>query len=255
MPKSFPYADAILTIAIKAGEIIMAHYTGEAEVKVKRKDDNSPVTIADVEANNYIVGMLKKLTPDIPIVAEENDIQGKPDAIRQTFWLVDPLDGTKSFINKSGEFTVNIGLIESGKPTFGVIYVPAKQLCYYMDHEGKPYRRDANGQVTLLNARTPGADGVDVVASKSHRTPETDEYISKLKVKSLLSAASSLKFCLVAEGKADVYPRFGRTMEWDTAAGHALVLAAGGTVETLDGKPLAYDKPDFANPYFIVQGK
>lgn len=255
MPSSFPYANAILDIAIKAGEIIMEYYDGKKDVDVQRKEDNSPVTAADVAANDYIVKQLAAITPNIPIVAEENDIQGTPDADHQTFWLVDPLDGTKSFINKSGEFTVNIGLIKSGTPAFGVIYVPAKQASYFMNERGNAFKRDADGNTQSITTRTPPSEGMIAVASKSHRTKETDDYINKLNIASLVSAASSLKFCLVAEGKADIYPRFGRTMEWDTAAGHAIVLAAGGTVETEDGNPLGYNKPDFANPYFIVKGR
>lgn len=253
---TFSYASNVLDIAANAGALIMEYYIGEKDMNVQKKADNSPVTAADIEANQYIVEALNRLTPGITVIAEENEEQGtiNSGSVRQMFWLVDPLDGTKSFINKSGDFTVNIGLIEFGKPVFGVIFVPAKQLCYFVGADGKAYRRDAKGE-TQLSVRQASSEGVDVVASKSHHTPETDNYINTLKVKSLISAASSLKFCLVAEGSADIYPRFGRTMEWDTAAGHAILLAAGGKVETLDGKNLTYGKSDFANDAFIARGK
>lgn len=251
MKVKLPYADAVLDIAIHAGKLIMEYYSGNKAMHVTSKEDLSPVTAADVEANDYIVSALQALMPDIPVIAEENETQATPG---DNFWLVDPLDGTKSFISKSGEFTVNIGLIKSGVPVFGVIYVPAQHVSYFIASDGIPYKRDANGNTTPIATRKIPAEGMVVVASKSHRTPETDAYINTLPVASLISAASSLKFCLVAEGKADIYPRFGRTMEWDTAAGHAIVLAAGGTVETVDGKPLGYSKPDFANPHFIVKG-
>lgn len=252
MPNFFPYAAAVREIALHAGSLIMEYYTGQKSLDVTRKEDASPVTAADIAANTYIVEALQALTPDIPIIAEESE---NSDVAGDSFWLVDPLDGTKSFIRKSGEFTVNIALVQNKLPVFGVIDIPAAGYCYYMDEAGIPYKQPHEGQAIQITARLPSPEGVDVVASQSHRTPETDQYIHTLPVRTIVPAASSLKFCRVAEGSADIYPRFGPTMEWDTAAGHALLLAAGGSVKMLDGQPFMYGKPGFLNPSFIARGK
>lgn len=245
--------ESITAIALQAGAIIMRYYP--EEVDVIRKMDNSPVTQADIAANAYIVGALQRLTPDIPVVAEENTEAVNAACLgAENFWLVDPLDGTKGFIKKSGEFTVNIGLIRKGLPVAGVVYVPVTQELYYAGETGGAYKRQG-GITAAIHVRDIAAEGAVVVASLSHRTPETDHFIATLKVKSLIAAASSLKFCLLAEGKADIYPRFGRTMEWDTAAGHAVLQAAGGSVENLDGTAFRYGKPGFENPHFIARGK
>lgn len=248
------YSENIVQIAKKAGVIIMKHYS-EA-IEVERKDDDSPVTAADKDANDYIVDELLKLTPDIPVVAEENSAETNHEAGKAAnHWLVDPLDGTKSFIKKTGEFTVNIALIQEGKPVCGVVYIPVQEKCYFTGNDGKAYRQQGEAQAEVIQCRPIPDEGAVVVASHSHRTPETDAYINGLeKVQSIVSAASSMKFCLVAEGVADLYPRYGRTMEWDTAAGHAVILAAGGVVEQVDGAPMIYGKEDLANPYFIVKG-
>ncbi len=244
----------LTAIAVSAGNILMQHYN--STIEVLKKTDNSPVTQADIAANTYIVEALRQLTPNIPVVAEEN-AEAANAAVQGAahFWLVDPLDGTKGFIRKSGEFTVNIGLIRQGVPVAGVVYVPVTEELYYAGENAPAYKQVRNASPQPIYATTPDDEGMVVVASLSHRTPETDAYISTVKVKSFMAAASSLKFCLLAEGKADLYPRFGRTMEWDTAAGDAVLRAAGGKVETLDGTPLTYGKAGFENPYFIAQGK
>ena len=244
----------ITAIAINAGDIIMQHYEGV--ISFEKKSDESPVTAADLAANNYIVEQLKACAPDIPIVSEENAEADNIAASKSPhFWLVDPLDGTKSYIKKTGEFTVNIALIEGNIPVFGVIYIPVQEMLYYTDKNGNAYKQARGEEAKQIQARNTPDEGATVVASKSHLTKETDDYIKTLTVASLTSAGSSLKFCLVAEGAADVYPRFGRTMEWDTAAGHAIVLAAGGAVEKTDNTPLEYGKEGLDNPYFIVFGK
>lgn len=244
-----PYADQLIHIARRAGEIIMEYY--KQPLDVQHKDDASPVTAADLAANRYIVQELTTLTPHIPIISEENTATDNEAVLgNRLFWLVDPLDGTKSFIKRTGEFTVNIALIEEGKPVGGVVYVPVQDNCYATGVDGKAYKNEHE----MIHVRTPPTEGLIVIASHSHRSPETDAYIATLKVASLLSASSSLKFCLVAEGKADVYPRFGRTMEWDTAAGHAVLLAAGGRVDQLDGTALSYGKSSLDNPHFIAKG-
>ncbi len=244
---------SIVKIAREAGDRIMTIYEGDFDVK--SKTDESPVTEADVAAEKIILEGLHALTPDIPVLAEESHAAGKaPDLSGGLFWLVDPLDGTREFIHKRGEFTVNIALVEQGKPTMGVIHIPARNITYFAEGPGKVWRQEGEtAPISIATRKAPG-DGLTVVASRSHRTPETDDYIAKFKVKELISAGSSLKLCLVAEGKADLYPRFGRTMEWDIGAGQAILEAAGGVVETLDGAPLRYGKDGHDNPYFIAKG-
>lgn len=241
----------LIRIAKIAGKIIMGYYDGEVDISIK--DDKSPVTAADIAANDYIVSELKKLTPDVPIVSEEivNQYDRKELGL---FWIVDPLDGTKSFIKKSGEFTVNIALIKNKTPIFGVIYIPAKDVVYYTDNNGCAFVQEQRKASSPIKCRSVAEDGAIVVASLSHRTKETDDYIDTVKTKEIISAGSSLKFCLVAEGKADLYPRFGTTMEWDIAAGHAILKAAGGKVSNIDGSDFTYNKSDFRNGYFVARG-
>jgi 3'(2'), 5'-bisphosphate nucleotidase len=250
-----PFAQHIKTIAIEAGHLILGYY--QQNVVVDIKADDSPVTVADRKANDLIVKKLRSLTPLIPVVSEENDaLENQIAAKSSSFWLVDPLDGTKSFIKKQGEFTVNIALIHKGLPVGGVVYVPTTEMCYFVGEDGLAYKQNAQQSPVQISARKLPSLGAVVVASLSHRTEETDLFIDRLpKVHKIISASSSVKFCLVAEGKADVYPRFGRTMEWDTGAGHAVVNAAGGFVEKSDGSALLYGKEGLDNPYFIVFGK
>jgi 3'(2'), 5'-bisphosphate nucleotidase len=246
------YASEIYYITKKAGEIIMQFYTGKIAVMIK--DDESPVTHADMEPNKFIVASLKELTPDIPVVSEENtEEENKLAAKGGKFWLVDPLDGTKSYIKQTGEFTVNIALVENGNVTGGAIYVPAQDVGYFTAEDGNAYKQEQNNLPVEIRVRPKPEAGLVVVASLSHRSPETDEYINSLdKVQEIISASSSIKLCLVAEGKADVYPRFGRTMEWDIGAGQAILQAAGGRVINVDGTPFVYGKDGFSNPYFIA---
>lgn len=241
-------------IALKAGTAIMEIY--KSDFDVRSKDDRSPVTDADERAENIIVPRLAELTPGIPVVAEESVSAGNiPDITGGTFWLVDPLDGTREFISRNGEFTVNIGLVEESYPTMGVVYVPAHHRMYTASGPGAVYIEEANEGEKSIAARLPADDGMVAVASRSHRNAQTNEFLATLNIKDFTAAGSSLKFCLVAAGDADIYPRFGRTMEWDTAAGHAILAAAGGTVRTTEGDELRYGKDDFKNPHFVARGR
>lgn len=222
------------------------------EFTTQAKGDNSPVTEADMEANRHICTALAALTPDIPIIAEENETQ--PDLLGNTFWLVDPLDGTRSFVRGEDEFTVNIGLILKGEPVLGIIYSPPQDALYYGGPSFGAFR-EQGGKKEAIKVRPPAEDGLVVVRSKSHPSPKTLELLETMLVKDVLPGSSSIKFCRVAEGSADIYPRLGRTMEWDTAAGHAILNAAGGRVEIAGGGQLTYNKPGFVNPGFIAYGK
>ena len=250
----------IIRLAFEAGQVIMDIYG--ATIEVATKADQSPVTQADQKAEDFILAGLKTLCPDIPVVAEESVAQGHVPEIGTKFFLVDPLDGTKEFISRNGEFTVNIALIENGLPVFGVVYAPAIDDMYFgRMGRGALHVKMTTTQswpgiasATSITTRPLPPDGATVLASRSHCDAETEAFISKTKVAKLVSAGSSLKFCKVAAGEADIYPRFGRTMEWDTGAGHAVLLAAGGKVLTTDGQPLSYGKRSrgFDNPAFIA---
>jgi 3'(2'), 5'-bisphosphate nucleotidase len=245
--------DRVRSIALRAGEAILAIYN--SEFAVEHKDDRSPVTEADRRAEALILRALRdEVTNAFPIVAEEEVAAGRtPEVDGGPFWLVDPLDGTKEFIRRRGEFTVNIALIESGRPKLGVVHAPAKQATYW----GSPLGAfaDIEGAGTQpIACRPMPARGLIAVASKSHRNPELEEYLSRYDLAESLSAGSSIKFCLVATGLADLYPRTGRTMEWDTAAGQAVVMYAGGSVTDMQGRELTYGKPEFENPHFVVRG-
>ncbi len=251
----------MVAAAIEAGRSAFTIYQSDFEVLTKQ--DQSPVTAADHAAEAVILAHLAKVAPSIPVVAEEQVAAGHiPTSGATTFFLVDPVDGTKEFIQKRGDFTVNIALIKDGVPQLGVVYAPAKSKLYAGDAAaGNAFTADQSPTDTTLaprarmKTRTPPAAGLTVVASRSHRTPETDAYLAKVRVADLVSVGSSLKFCLVASGEADFYPRFGPTMEWDTAAGHAVLSAAGGIVVNLDGSPFRYGKPGFRNPYFLAAGR
>lgn len=248
------YASEVLYIAKKAAELIMGYYSGE--ITVQHKTDKSPVTEADIAANEFIKRKLQELTPNIPVVSEENsEAENNEAACGGAFWIVDPLDGTKSYINKTGEFTVNISLIKNCRPQGGVVYIPAQSIGYFTAEDGNAYKQIGHNLPNEIKVRKKPDSQIVVVASKSHMTSTTEEYIASLgKNIQLISASSSLKFCMIAEGKADIYPRFGNTMEWDTAAGHAVLMAAGGHVEYPDGSPLLYKKKGFLNPFFIAKG-
>jgi 3'(2'), 5'-bisphosphate nucleotidase len=254
MPDAERLLPEIVKLAGKAAAVILRHYQGDATVR--RKADASPVTAADEAAEAVILAGLAELTPDIPVVAEETVAAGHvPSVDSGPFWLVDPLDGTKEFISRNGEFTVNIALIEGGEPVLGVVLAPALGKAWWGAQGHGAMARDggdgAPGRTIAVRAKP--AQPV-AVASRSHADPQTEAFLDAAGVAERISAGSSLKFCLVAEGKADLYPRFGRTMEWDTAAGHAVLRAAGGEVTTRDGAPFLYRKPGFENPGFIARG-
>ncbi|WGF87489.1 3'(2'),5'-bisphosphate nucleotidase CysQ [Marinivivus vitaminiproducens] len=244
---------ALVGLADMAGTAIMPFYRTGAEVR--RKEDSSPVTEADEAAEALILKGLAELTPEVPVVAEEAAAAGRvPDVAGGRFWLVDPLDGTREFIGGRGEFTVNIGLIEDGRPVLGVVTAPAMGEAWWGAAGLGAWHRDALGE-EMIAVRPRPATGVIAVASKSHSNPETEAFLDAEGVCERIAAGSSLKFCRVAEGKADVYPRLGRTMEWDTAAAHAVLAAAGGSVSRLEDRtPLLYGKPGFENPHFIARG-
>lgn len=243
-------------LALEAGHRIMDIYNSD-DFDVKVKSDDSPVTEADEAADALISAGLKAAFPDVMLVTEEQS--ESHSAKGDTFLIVDPLDGTKEFIHRRGDFTVNIALVENGEPTRGVVYAPAKDRMFYTLADGQsveeqgPFTVDAPGETKPIHVADSDNAALMVVASKSHRDQATDDYISKFQVAELKSAGSSLKFCLLAAGEADFYPRLGRTMEWDTAAGHAVLRAAGGTVLRFDDHtPLVYGKPGWDNPHFLA---
>ncbi|MGD9509405.1 MAG: 3'(2'),5'-bisphosphate nucleotidase CysQ [Geminicoccaceae bacterium] len=242
----------VLSIVEQAGAVILQHYA--EGTTVSRKADASPVTAADEAGEAVILAALRQLTPELPIVAEEAMAKGEvPEVGEGAFWLVDPLDGTKEFISRNGEFTVNVGLVRDRRPVLGVVLAPARGLAWW-GAVGEGASRREDGVVSPIRVRQRPAQGAVAVASRSHRDADTDAWLNSEGIIDTVSAGSSLKFCLVAEGKADVYPRFGPTMEWDTAAGDAVLRAAGGTVTTTDGAPFLYVKPSFRNPGFIARG-
>ncbi|MAH04127.1 MAG: 3'(2'),5'-bisphosphate nucleotidase [Alphaproteobacteria bacterium] len=244
-------AEDIIAITHQAGEILLAHYN-KVDNTASEKADHSPVTSADKESNTLIVAALQKLTPDIPVISEESAATAKIDNI---FWLVDPMDGTKSFINRTGQFTVNIALIEDQKPVFGVVYIPLSDITYYNDRDGKSHKREGKNTAAIHTRSANKKDGLTLVASQLHRSADDDAFIAANNIKDIKTMSSSIKFCLIAEGKADIYPRYGTTMEWDTAAGHAILKGAGGHVVVQGShKELLYKKKDFKNPHFIAFG-
>lgn len=255
-------ADALAAIAIEAGSIIMDIYL--SDFSVSHKDDSSPVTLADEKAEAYILAALEKLDPELPLLAEEAVAAGRIPAHGSRFALIDPLDGTKEFINKRDEFTVNIGIIENGVPVMGVVYAPALGRLFVAENRFSAWQAKvapagqlpAQAQRQKMQIRKAPAEGLTAIASKSHRSPETNAFLEAHNISNIISAGSSLKFCLIAAGEADLYPRHGRTMEWDTAAGQAVAEAAGARVTTLELEPLAYGKKQrgYDNPFFIVWG-
>jgi 3'(2'), 5'-bisphosphate nucleotidase len=244
----------IVAVAHEAGAAIMKVYATDFDVA--RKADDSPVTEADIAAEAIIIPVLSELTPDYPIVAEEAASQGTlPEVGADPFWLVDPLDGTKEFLNRNDEFTVNIALVVDREPILGVIYAPALDDTYTGLVGTGATRARGGGGAQPIKIREVPEDGVTVLASRRHGDPETlSAFLDGRPLAGMKNAGSSLKFCLLAAGEADVYPRFGPTMEWDTAAGHAILSAAGGRVTTEDGAPLRYAKNPLRNPHFIAWG-
>ena len=251
------YADwmpRLVSLAHSAGEAIMEIYATDFEHQTK--SDDSPVTAADLAAEAIIEAGLAELAPDIPLVAEEAASEGHlPDISGGLFWLVDPLDGTREFVSRNGEFTVNIGLIADGAPVLGIVHAPALDLTFTgLVGSGATVSRDG-GLATPVSVRPATADNLTIVASRRHGDPEAiDRLLRGRPVADRKTAGSSLKFCLVAEGEADIYPRFGRTMEWDTAAGQGVLIAAGGQVTDEQGAPLTYGKPGLDNPAFVAWG-
>ncbi len=222
---------------------------------VERKDDLSPVTEADRAAEAIIVAGLRAATPDVPVIAEEEVAAGRITAPSHAFWLVDPLDGTREFTDGKDEFVVNIGLVRDGRMALGVVFIPALGEMFTGIVGLDAWKRDRSGEAAI-RTRAPPADGLTVVASRSHGdTAKLDAFLAGRRVARTLNYGSALKFCRLAEGVADLYPRFGRTMEWDTAAPQAVLEAAGGRVVTTDGAPLRYGKPGWENPHFICWGR
>jgi 3'(2'), 5'-bisphosphate nucleotidase len=254
--------DTLETLALAAGKAILDVYS--AGPNVTYKNDCSPVTEADERAEAIILAGLGKAFPDIPVVAEEAAAAGHiPDVSGKRFFLVDPLDGTKEFINRRDDFTVNIALIENGVPVAGIVYAPAKKVAY-TGADGAAEKLQIADDLSVASRAPIGcrkrSETLTAVASRSHNSPETEAFLAEQGISSTTSVGSSLKFCLVAEGVADVYPRFGRTMEWDTAAGDAVLRAAGGLTVNPDSTPFLYGKTkqahdsDFANGNFVAWG-
>ncbi len=252
--------DALRLIAERAGKVILAHYVEVESVEVRAKADSSPVTDADEASEVFILEALAKLTPDVPVVSEEAAAAGEaPEIGGDRFWLVDPLDGTKEFLSRNGEFTVNIALIEGGTPVAGVVHAPAMAMTWAGARlAGDPAiatYAETDRPRTAIRVRPLPEAGATVVVSRRHGDEERlSSFLKSFKIETRVSAGSSLKFCLIAAGRADLYPRFGRTMEWDTAAGQAVLEAAGGRVTTTDDRPLAYGKAGFENPPFVAYG-
>jgi len=247
-----PRLQTLVRIAQMAGKVVMRHY--EAGCNTRVKADRSPVTDADEEAEKLILAELALAFPGAPVVAEEEAAAGRVASTGAHFFLVDPVDGTKEFIKRGGEFTVNIGEVMDGEPVSGVVFAPAIGRMF-VGATGEGAFELSGGSVQAITARAPAPDGLVAVSSRSHPDAKTQELLKSLPVKGHTNAGSSLKFCLVAVGEADIYPRAGETMEWDTAAGHAVLKAAGGTVTNWDGSAFLYGKPGFRNGPFIARGK
>ena len=251
-----PLVALMRRLSLEAGDKIMQVYA-DPDFDVRAKSDASPVTEADEAADTLISAGLRAAYPNVPLITEEQVASHALQA--RTFLIVDPLDGTKEFVKRLGDFTVNIAYVEDGVPRLGVVYAPAKGRLFYTTSDGRaveedgPFDKTAIGTQRALTVSRPDNGALMVVASKSHRDAATDDYIARYAVRDMTSAGSSLKFCLVATGEADLYPRLGRTMEWDTAAGDAVLRGAGGHVVRMDDlTPLAYGKPGWDNPFFIA---
>jgi len=253
--------DAAMTVTLTAlvraaGQEVMARYPDAADAPCV-KADGSPVTAADLAADAILVAGLARAYPDIPVVTEERAAthdMGLGGAPGGAHFLVDPLDGTREFIARRDEFTVNVALIERGAPVAGVVFAPAQGRLFRTDHAGGAREERDDGRPRPIRVAAPGPEGLRVVVSRSHRDAATNAYIARCRTASVTGTGSSLKFCLIAAGEADLYPRFGRTMEWDTAAGQAVLRAAGGVVERIDGGgPLRYGKHGRENPDFVAR--
>ena len=243
---------AVIELAREAGRATMRYYDGAEDAGVREKDDRSPVTLADEVAHDILVRGLARLDPDTPVVSEEAEsaaFERRRDWRR--FWLVDPLDGTKEFIKRRAEFTVNVALIDEGEPVFGVVLAPALDLLYWAVKGGGAWRQEQDKAAErIYSSAVPPGTPLTVVESLSHPSPELEEYLKTIPVARRVKAGSSLKFCWVAEGRADIYPRLGPTMEWDVAAGDCVYRQSGRDGER--PSPLTYNKPDLRNPSFVV---
>ncbi len=250
--------EQVVAIARAAGDRILDVY--QSDFHVDNKADGSPLTEADTAANRLIVDRLAALNPQRPLLSEEEKLTSYSErAGWDQYWLVDPLDGTREFTNRNGEFTVNIALIAGGRPILGVVHVPVSGVTYLACQGFGAFRQDADGQRHRIQVRNYGGGRATVVASRSHAGPELGGFLARLKAREgeydTASLGSSLKICLVAEGNADVYPRLGPTSEWDTAAAQCVLEVAGGRLTTLDGEPLAYNhKESLLNPWFLASG-
>ena len=244
--------ESLLNLSEEAGRAILGVYDGPIKVTVKA--DDSPLTQADQAAHRLIEQALAQLTPEWPLVSEESSPeQQQLRTMTPCYWLVDPLDGTKEFIQRNGEFTVNLALICGGAPIFGVVHVPVQGLTYWGGASLGAWRRSDRG-IQAIRGRAPIAgEPLQVVGSRSHSNQQTQAYLATLGEYELISVGSSLKFCLLAEGRAHLYPRLAPTCEWDTAAAQAILEGAGGRVETLEGTPLRYSKAEILNPSFVAR--
>lgn len=247
----------IILIVKEAGQIIMNYYHNYS-FNVEQKGDNSPVTCADLEANNFICTKLKELFPNILIISEE-DVSNHHllDESYQYFWSIDPLDATRSFIKKNGEFTINIGLIKDSKPSFGIVYSPLSKKLYYTDEQNIAYRQIEEQEAQIIHTRAIPEEGATIVVSESSvANNKLYTYLSDTKINQIITFSSSLKMCLIAEGEADIYLRLGNIMEWDTAAAHAILNSAGGSIKDLAGNDLTYGHKEkkYYNPEFIALG-
>jgi 3'(2'), 5'-bisphosphate nucleotidase len=243
----------VIDIARRAGaEILQVYESGD--IRLADKSDASPLTQADIRAHQTIVDALHALTPQWPVLSEESAaIDFAERAQWSRYWLVDPLDGTKEFLSRNGEFTVNIALIDGHEPVLGVVYAPARGLLYYGIPGAGAFRAHGTEPASPIVVQRHAAEPIRIVGSRSHRGDSLDALLSHLGSHQLIAVGSSLKLCMVAEGSADLYPRLGATSEWDTAAAHAVVLAAGGLVTTTQGSPLTYNTgPELLNPHFLV---
>lgn len=259
MIKDDATASHLAAIAAAAGVVVMRHY--REGTKPRLKEDWTPVTDADEEAEALILKALAQDFSGVPVAAEEEVAAGRGCKPCTHFFLVDPLDGTREFLKRNGEFTVNIAEVKDGIALAGAVYAPAKARLFFGDangafeilqHPDAPFDLSA---ARPIKVRAPGEDGLVAAGSRSHPDKETEAFLARFAVKQTITAGSSLKFCLVAAGEADIYARAGRTMEWDTAAGHAVVNAAGGSITRWDGTPFLYGKPNFENGAFVVRGK
>lgn len=242
----------VIKVADEASERVLHIY--QSDFKVNFKDDNSPVTAADIASHEVIVRGLRNISHDIPILSEEGESASWEERKHwRRFWLIDPIDGTKDFTQRTGEFTVNIALIENGEPVLGVVTAPAQREVFWGVKGQGAFKRDRKGVVRRIGVSEP-REVKRVVASKNHLNEETRSYLDSIGPHELIQAGSSLKFCRIAEGRADIYPRLGPTCEWDTAAAHAVLSAAGGKVIQMAGKPLRYGKENVLNPNFVALG-